>query len=161
MTRYRFVPLIFLLFVFTACDQIGDSAPRITNFSASPLDASGNATLSWQISGEVTSLNVDQGVGEVTGQTSVSVRPAQSTTYTLTARNAQGESSAQTTVTVTGEITPPPPGNDTAAPTGSFGVSKKRVAPLPERFGWQHRVQGGQPHRQGQARRHLLRTGRL
>ena len=130
MARYRFVSLIFLLFVFTACDQVSTSAPRITNFSASPLDASGNATLSWRVSGEVTSLTVDQGVGEVTGQSSVSVRPAQSTTYTLTARNAQGENSARTTVTVTGEITPPPAGDDSAAPTGSFGVSKDANPPF-------------------------------
>ena len=43
--------------------------------------------LSWLTAG-ATRLSIDQGVGVVTGQNSVTVTPTQTTTYTLTARNA-------------------------------------------------------------------------
>jgi hypothetical protein len=74
--------------------------PRITSFSASPasITAGGSATLRWSVSG-ATSLRITPAVGAVSG-TSISVRPAATTTYTLIAANSAGEASATATVTV-------------------------------------------------------------
>jgi hypothetical protein len=74
--------------------------PSITRFSASPtsITPGGSATLRWSVSG-ATSLRITPAVGAVTG-TSVSVRPAATTTYTLIAGNSAGETSATATVTV-------------------------------------------------------------
>jgi hypothetical protein len=74
--------------------------PVISTFSASAatiIDGQ-SSSLQWSVSG-ATSLSIDQGVGTVTGS-SVSVKPSKSTTYTLTATNAAGSSSASFTLTV-------------------------------------------------------------
>jgi hypothetical protein len=78
--------------------------PTISSFTASPASISpfagdGSATLSWSAAG-ATSLSIS-GVGAVTGN-SIQVSPSQTTTYTLTASNAQGAATAQATVTVAG-----------------------------------------------------------
>ena len=80
------------------------TAPTISSFTASPasiapFDGGGSATLSWSAAG-ATSLSIS-GVGAVIGN-SIQVSPLQTTTYTLTASNAQGAVTAQTTVTVAG-----------------------------------------------------------
>ncbi|HXS96498.1 MAG TPA: PA14 domain-containing protein [Candidatus Limnocylindrales bacterium] len=76
------------------------AAPAIASFTATPstVNAGQSATLTWSVSG-ATSISIGSGVGPVTG-TSISVTPAQTTTYTLTAANATGFTTAQTTVTV-------------------------------------------------------------
>ena len=76
--------------------------PVITSFAASPTSIAPGAssTLSWSVTG-ATTLSIDQGVGPVTGQTSIPVNPTATTTYTLTATNAFGSSTATTEVTVT------------------------------------------------------------
>ena len=76
--------------------------PRITSFGANPASIApgGSATLSWSVSG-ATSLRITPAVGAVTGS-SVGVRPAATTTYTLFAANSAGETSATATVTVAG-----------------------------------------------------------
>jgi PKD repeat protein len=86
--------------------------PAIASFTANPATiAPGEAsTLSWSVSGATSlSISADIGpaIGTVTGS-SITVRPARTTTYTLTATNAAGEDSASTTVTVAG--TEPPVG---------------------------------------------------
>ena len=78
--------------------------PSISSFIASPASISpfagdGSATLSWSVA-SATSLSIS-GIGAVIGN-SVQVSPSQTTTYTLTASNAQGSVTAQTTVTVAG-----------------------------------------------------------
>jgi PKD repeat protein len=78
--------------------------PTIASFTASPASiapfAGGrSATLSWSVA-SATSLSVS-GLGAVIGN-SIQVSPSQTTTYTLTASNAQGSVTAQTTVTVAG-----------------------------------------------------------
>ena len=75
-------------------------APEIAWFMATPsTTVSGQAsTLDWSVTG-ATSLSINQGVGTVSGL-SVSVSPAVTTTYTLTATNSVGAVSADTTVTV-------------------------------------------------------------
>ena len=80
------------------------SVPTISSFTASPASISpfagdGSATLSWSVA-SATSLTIS-GLGTVTGD-SIQVSPSQTTTYTLTANNAQGAATAQTTVTVAG-----------------------------------------------------------
>ncbi len=75
--------------------------PVIDDFSADPdmIDPDDSTTLSWTVTG-AESLSIDNGVGDVTGQSSISVNPSISTTYELTATNKYGGSSSQTTVTV-------------------------------------------------------------
>jgi hypothetical protein len=80
------------------------TVPTISSFTASPASISpfaggGSATLSWSVV-SATSLSISS-LGAVTG-TSVQVNPSQTTTYILTASNAQGSVTAQTTVTVAG-----------------------------------------------------------
>lgn len=77
----------------------------ITSFAAAPatITAGGNSTLSWAAA-NAASLSIDNGLGTVTG-TSVSVHPANTTAYTLTATNVAGTSvTAKTTVTVVGTV---------------------------------------------------------
>jgi hypothetical protein len=80
------------------------TVPTISSFTASPasispFDGGGSATLSWSVA-SATSLSIS-GVGAVIGN-SIQVSPSQTTTYTLTASNAEGSTTAQTTVTVAG-----------------------------------------------------------
>jgi len=78
------------------------AVPTISSFTASPASIApfaggGGATLSWSVA-SATSLSIS-GLGAVTGN-SIQVSPSQTTTYTLTASNAQGAATAQTTVTI-------------------------------------------------------------
>jgi len=89
----------------------GSSAPTVTSFIATPstINAGQSTTLSWQVTG-ATTLSVDGGVGNVTGLTSKTVAPAQTTIYTLTAANSAGSVTSRVTVTVNAA-------GDTQAPT--------------------------------------------
>jgi hypothetical protein len=85
------------------------TAPTIQYFDAYPNEvfAGGIATLSWWVSGsEPITLTIDHGVGDVTGSSFVSVSPAETTTYTLTASNSRGTDRAQFTIYV---VPPPEP----------------------------------------------------
>jgi hypothetical protein len=75
--------------------------PTISSFTAAPASvaAGSSATLSWSVTG-ATSLSISNGMGTVTG-TSVTVTPAATTTYALTASNITGGATASTTVVVT------------------------------------------------------------
>jgi PKD repeat protein len=80
------------------------TVPTISSFTASPASISpfaggGSATLSWTVA-SATSISIS-GLGAVIGN-SIQVSPSKTTTYTLTASNAQGSMTAQTTVTVAG-----------------------------------------------------------
>ena len=79
----------------------GGSRPTIASFSAAPSSIAPGAstTLTWSVSG-ATKLSIDNGVGSVTGRTSISASPTATTTYTLTATNAHGSKTATATVTV-------------------------------------------------------------
>ncbi|MDE2312094.1 MAG: hypothetical protein KGJ93_03350 [Patescibacteria group bacterium] len=80
--------------------------PTVSSFIASPssITSGQSSTLSWSVSSGAT-VSIDNGVGNVSGS-SVMVTPSQTTTYTLTAANAGGSITAQTTVTVS--ASPPP-----------------------------------------------------
>lgn len=86
------------------------SRPMIAAFSATPasIQPGQNTILNWSVGG-ATSLRIEPAVGDVTGKTSISVQPDTSTTYTLVATNAAGETRATTSVTVGGTPPPPPP----------------------------------------------------
>jgi hypothetical protein len=76
--------------------------PAINSFTGSPLtiDSGNQSTLSWNIAGATSaSINADVGAVNATSGTH-QVSPNANTTYTLTATNATGSSTAQVTVTV-------------------------------------------------------------
>src|SRR6266852_995162 len=75
-------------------------APRISFGAVPPTIRPGqSATLSWTTSG-ATSVIIDNGVGAQPPSGSVSVTPATTTTYTLTAMSGSVSTTAQVTVTV-------------------------------------------------------------
>ncbi len=76
-------------------------APTISALTASPtsVDFGAKVVLSWTASG-ADQLNIVPGVGSVTGKTSVEVTPTATTTYVLTATNAQGMATSSTLVTL-------------------------------------------------------------
>ncbi len=67
------------------------SHPSISSFSATPesIGEGKSSTLTWAVTGAIR-LTIDQGVGVVTDRTSITVTPAETTVYTLTAENAAG-----------------------------------------------------------------------
>src|SRR6202521_4253122 len=103
-SRARALP-IFAAAAMALCackGKPGAGPPIIEHFAAAPasINPGDSAVLSWTVENR-SHIVIDQGVGDVTSQTQALVRPAASTTYTLTAVNADGVSTAQTTVTVT------------------------------------------------------------
>lgn len=88
----------------TSCSSspglVGPDAPNILRFEVTPTTiAEGESVeLSWEVTG-AQSVSIDQDVGEVR-ESSVQVRPAATTTYTLTATNDRGSTTANTTVAV-------------------------------------------------------------
>ena len=141
---YRFFFLFVLVFAVSCNtgDAPNDGSPSIVDFNASSgsnaVAPGTNVTISWRVTGEVTTLTLDSSVGaspgDVTGTTSATVQPNETTTYTLTATNSAGlEDSATINVNVsstTDNPTPPPPGEDTTAPSGTFGVSASQSGPF-------------------------------
>jgi len=85
----------------------------ILSFSVMPsaIVTGQSTTLSWTTSG-ATSVSIDNGVGSQSVSGSVTVSPAQTTLYTLTATGPSGSVTAQTTVTVS----PPLPRRRAAKP---------------------------------------------
>ena len=83
-------------------------APSAT-LTASPeaVDKGQSATLTWQTT-NATDISID-GVGAVQANGSQQVTPAESTTYTLTAKGTGGTQTATARVTVNAPPPPPPP----------------------------------------------------
>lgn len=123
----RFAPLLLLMALLgcgggTSGGGSG-SAPQITSFTANPgsITAAGQAvTLSWTVTSGVTGLEIDGGVGPVSG-TSTVVYPAGPTVYTLTASNSSGSDDATAEVTLGAGGGPLV--EDGLPPSGLFGVS--------------------------------------
>src|SRR5450432_1708056 len=84
-------------------------AAPTASLTANPntVDKGGSTTLTWQTS-NATDVSID-GVGAVQPSGSQSVTPADSTTYTLTAKGPGGTQTATARVTVTAAPPPPPP----------------------------------------------------
>ena len=77
--------------------------PTMSSFTASPATIVGKPsanTLSWNTA-RAASVTIDSGIGSVAASGSMTVTPATTTTYTLTASNTYGTVQAQTTITVT------------------------------------------------------------
>src|SRR2546430_1713318 len=89
-------------------------APVISSFTATPAEVShggGSVTLAWAVS-NATRLEIDRGVGDVTGKTSTTVPVSAATTFTLTASNGGTSVSASAAVTVAAQAPWPPSAGD-------------------------------------------------
>ena len=86
-------------------------APSVAQFSAEPtsIQRGQTSTLRWEVSGSVTSVSINQGIGTVQSTGSSRVNPSDSTTYTLTATGPGGTITGSATVDVTAPPPPPPP----------------------------------------------------
>jgi len=86
-------------------------APTVGQFTAEPtsIQRGQSSTLRWEVTGDVTSVSVDNGIGTVQNTGNRRVFPNDSTTYTLTATGPGGPTTASATVTVTAPPPPPPP----------------------------------------------------
>ena len=103
-------------------------APVVASFSAEPttIQRGQSSTLRWEVTGNVTSVSIDQTIGTVQNTGNRRVFPSQTTTYTLTATGAGGSTTASASVNVTEpakEIGPPP--GDTGRPKGD---AESRIA---------------------------------
>lgn len=85
------------------------SKPTISSFGANPgaVSVGQSSTLSWSVSG-ATAITIDNSIGSVSASGSIVVTPQQTTTYTLTATNASGSTTAQAVVTVNTAPSAPP-----------------------------------------------------
>ncbi|HIL55080.1 MAG TPA: hypothetical protein EYG40_08585, partial [Verrucomicrobia bacterium] len=80
----------------------GLGGPKIASFSASStsIGAGDSVTLSWEIT-DATAISIDNGVGDVSDATETSISPSETTTYTITATDADDISqTASVTVTI-------------------------------------------------------------
>ncbi len=79
-------------------------APVIASFGANPatITTGQSTTLSWGKVNNATSAAIDQGIGGIATPGSTTVKPATTTTYTLSATGCGGTATKQVTVTVTG-----------------------------------------------------------
>lgn len=84
-------------------------SPSIANFTASPpeIGLGQSSTLTWSVL-NATSVSLDNGIGLIAGNT-ISVNPAQTVTFTLTATNTLGTFSASTSAQVTVKVSASPP----------------------------------------------------
>jgi len=87
------------------------SAPTVAQFTAEPgsIQRGESSTLRWQVSGNVSSVSIDNGIGTVQDTGNRRVFPSNSTTYTLTATGPGGSTTASATVNVSSPPPPPPP----------------------------------------------------
>ncbi len=89
------------------------AAPTVARFTASPesLMAGNTARLNWEVK-DSTEVRIDPEVGQVSAAGAIEIKPAQSTSYTLTAKGPGGERSASLSIAVTRktpEANPPNP----------------------------------------------------
>ncbi len=80
--------------------------PIISSFAAVPpvlYTTNGTTALSWNTV-HADYLEIDQGIGEVTGLNSTNVSPSETTTYSLIATNSEGSVTSSVTVTVQSQV---------------------------------------------------------
>jgi peptidoglycan-associated lipoprotein len=102
--------------------------PVIQQFTAEPtnIQRGESSTLRWQISGNVTSITINNGVGTVQSAGSRQVSPPNSTTYQLNASGPGGSVTGVTTVSVT-TAPPPPPPPPPSSGAGGIGTFEGRI----------------------------------
>lgn len=95
--------------------QAPAAKPTINYFTAEPSTITSGqfATLRWSVDG-ATTVEIDNGIGQVSPNGRRAVNPTATTQYTITATNDGGTVTAQTTVTVS---SPPPPAAPPAQPS--------------------------------------------
>jgi peptidoglycan-associated lipoprotein len=108
------------------------AAPVVAQFSAEPtnIQRGQSSTLRWEVSGNVTSVSIDSGIGAVQTAGNRRVLPNDSTTYTLTASGPGGSTTASVTVSVTTPPPPPPPpatGENKGTPSGRLASDVQDV----------------------------------
>jgi peptidoglycan-associated lipoprotein len=86
-------------------------APTVAQFTAEPssIQRGQSSTLRWEVTGAVTSVSINQGIGTVQSTGNNRVSPSDSTTYTLTATGPGGSATSSATVNVSAPPPPPPP----------------------------------------------------
>jgi hypothetical protein len=108
---HRLLATLAMTVIFVACPT--KASPGISSFTATPdsIANPGKVKLAWTVDG-ATNISIDNGVGDVSGATSKEITVNATTTFTMTAGNANGASTKQVIVTVTGTtpvvITPGP-----------------------------------------------------
>src|SRR4051812_10449853 len=82
-------------------------APTVAQFTAEPISIQRgqSSTLRWEVSGNVTSVSINEGIGAVQNTGNRRVNPSDSTTYALTATGPGGTTTGSATVNVSA---PPP-----------------------------------------------------
>jgi peptidoglycan-associated lipoprotein len=95
------------------------AAPVIAQFAVDPatIQRGQSSNLSWRVTGTVTNVSINQGIGAVQNSGSQRVYPNDSTTYTLTVTGPGGNATRSATVTVTVPPPPPPPPMPPPKPT--------------------------------------------
>lgn len=85
--------------------------PSVAVFEAEPrtIERGQSATLRWKVSGDISEVRVEPGIGAVNASGTRQVFPSNTTTYTLTANGPGGTSTSTATVNVTTPPPPPPP----------------------------------------------------
>jgi len=106
----------------TASVTVTVNQPPTVNFSASPVTIAqgGSSVLSWT-SDSAQNAHIDNGIGTVSINGSVTVNPEHTTSYTISVTGSTGSASAKATVKVTG--------NPETQPEGSFGEQYEDLIP--------------------------------
>jgi len=99
------------------------AAPTVSQFTAEPtsIQRGQSSTLRWEVTGSVTSVSIDNGIGTVQATGNRRVSPSDSVTYTLTATGPGGTRTSTATVNVSAPPPPPPP----AAPTRTATMEER------------------------------------
>jgi len=105
--KYILLLTIFLSMVLAGCIRIPTDInsfiqiPSITKFEATPsvIDQGEVSHLSWNVV-NTASISIDNGIGNVAASSTLPVTPAETTYYTLTARNTFGVITARTQIIV-------------------------------------------------------------
>ena len=113
MKRLVFISLslVLLLILIPSCitvqtpasliTQPVGQAPVIGTFNSSPsaINPGGTSNLSWNVTG-ANSVSIDQGIGLVNASGSMTIEPASSTVYTISATNSAGTVTGSSLTTV-------------------------------------------------------------
>src|SRR6478609_2043808 len=88
--------------VATPTETVKPTTPAVAQFSAEPtnIQRGQSATLRWEVTGNVTSVSIDNAIGTVQNIGNRRVFPTDSTTYNLTATGPGGSVTGSVTVAV-------------------------------------------------------------